>query len=88
MLDTLSSVSVLRVLLSHKVLISDDFSQHPPSPARSLASDREITHPSDLPVISVTYRDPLLLPESLSLLCSSHMECTHATHASPQPGSA
>jgi hypothetical protein len=83
MRDTLSSVSVPGILLSRKVLISDDFSQRPPSPARALASDREITHPSDLPVISVPYRDPLLLPESLSLLCSSLMECTHATHASP-----
>ena len=88
MQDTLSSVSVLVVLLSHKVLISDDYSQHPPSPARSPASYSEIAYPCDLPVISVTYRDPLLLPESLPLLCSPDVERTHATHASPHPGSA
>lgn len=70
------------------MLISDDYSQHPPSPARSLASDREIAHPPDLPVISVAYRNPLLLPESLPLLYPPHMECTYATDASPQPGSA
>jgi hypothetical protein len=88
MRDTSSSVSVPIVPLSHKVLTSDDYSQRPPSPARSHASYSEITHPSDLPVISVAYRDPFLIPESLPLLCSSYVERTHATHASPQRGCA
>ena len=88
MRDTLSSVSVLGILLPHKVLISDDYSQHPPSPARSRAPYREIAHPYNLPVISVAYCDPFLLPKSLPLLCPSDLERTHATHASPHPGSA
>lgn len=76
------------VLFPHKVLISDNYSQHPPSPARSRASYREIAHPSDLPVISVANRDLLPLPESLPFLCSTYMERTHATHASLRSGSA
>ena len=49
-------------------------------------------HDLVLPIVKLfthttAYRDPILLPESLPLLCSSYVESTQATHASPHPGS-